>query len=243
MAVSKKSSRKGTKKTSTRKKKADSSFLYNPMDPYNQYPNYQTGEEEYGPIPPFGYNKEDPLNMQPFNPNVMNAMMGGPVVHPPSYAPTMVQPGGVTYGSGVGNLLMPPPFNMLGVPGGMPNPSMPLLQPMVPGVPSVTPLGPLPTPGATSLFPFGTPSVAPLGYGTHTLHQQQYHPTDPNNQFPNPLTGSMTQPGPALEGGMNAFDPHNVIGAPHGTPDQMRQMQKQMAQQPRHPRSPYIMDP
>jgi len=70
---------------------------------------------------------------------------------------------------------------------------------------------------------------------------QNYHPTDPNNQFPNPLTGSMVNPGPALEGGMNAYDPYNVIGAPYGTPEQNKAMKKNMKNQPRHPRSPYIL--
>jgi len=81
MPVSKKSMKKTMKKTG--KKNPNSSFLYNPMDPFNQYPNHETGEEEYGPIPLFGYNKHDPLNMQPFNPNAMSAMMGGPFVQPP----------------------------------------------------------------------------------------------------------------------------------------------------------------
>lgn len=230
MPVSKKSSKKTSRKPAVQsgKKKAKSSFLYNPMDPFNQYPNHETGEEEYGPIPPFGFNKNDPMNMQPFNPNVMNAMFGGgPIYNPP-------RPSHITYGPGPGNLLMPPPFNMLGVQNfGLPNPSMPLLQPMVPSPPGirtqVSPLPPLPTPGVN-------------WYGMHTLSPQQYHPTDPNNQFPNPLTGSMTEPGPALEGGMNSYDPYNVIGAPHGTPAQNEAMRKKMMQQPRHPRSPYIME-
>lgn len=234
MPVSKKSTKKTAKRTTKKsgKKTAKSSFTFNPMDPHNQFPNYKTGEEEYGPIPPFGYNKHDVMNMKPFNPNVMNAMMGGPLIHPPA-----------------GGVLIPPPFNMLGLPGaGFPNPSMPLLQPMVPSLPSPSPgvstLPALPTPGATSLFPFGSPSVGLQGYGfgTHTLSPQQYHPTDPNNQFPNPLTGSMSQPGPALEGGMNAFDPYNVIGAPQGSPAQNHAMRNNMKSQPRHPRSPYILD-
>ena len=228
--VSKKSGASKKKTKSSGRKKAGSSFMYNPIDPFNQYPNHETGEEEYGPIPPFGYNKHDVMNMKPFNPNVMSSMLGGPMMYPPS----------LTYGPGLGQVLMPPPFNLLGVPSPtLPDPSLPLLQPMVPTVPTssrVATLPSLPTPGAHSLFPLG------VGLGTHTLHPQQYHPTDPNNQFPHPLTGDLSNPGPALEGGINVYDPHNVIGAPQGTPQQNRVMRERMKQQPRHPRSPYILD-
>ena len=235
----KRSSRKTTRKTG--KKRASSSFLPlplgptmgvpNPADPFNQYPNHETGEEEYGPIPPFGFNKHDMMNMKPFNPNALNAVMGGPIVQP--------QVGAITYGAGMGSLLMPPPFNMLGISGGLPNPAAPLLQPMSPVVPTtapgVLPLGSLPTPGSHSMFP-----PVRYGYGGFAT-PQNYHPNDPNNQFPNPLTGSMTQPGPALEGGMNQYDPYNVIGAPVGTVSQNKAVSKQMKNQPRHPRSPYIL--
>lgn len=241
-------SRKTTKsKKSTRKtgRKAKSSFLPmsmmgvptvgipNPADPFNQYPNHETGEEEYGPIPPFGFNKHDLMNMKPYNPNALSAVMGGPMVHP--------QVGAVTYGAGLGNLLMPPPFNMLGVPGGIPNPAAPLLQPMVPIVPTAPGLFPssqsmVPTvQTAPGLFPSSN-----YGYGGLAT-PQNYHPNDPNNQFPNPLTGSMTQPGPALAGGMNQFDPYNVIGAPVGTDAQNKAISQQMIDQPRHPNSPYIL--
>ena len=245
MPVSRKNTRntkKPAKKSGRRtgKKRASSSFLPlpigptmgvpNPADPFNQYPNHETGEEEYGPIPPFGFNKHDMMNMKPFNPNALSAVMGGPMVHP--------QVGAVTYGAGIGNLLMPPPFNMLGIPGGLPNPAAPLLQPMAPSVPTapgVAPLGALPVPGGFSMLP-------PVNYAYGGMATpQNYHPNDPNNQFPNPLTGSMTQPGPALEGGMNQYDPYNVIGAPVGTDAQNRAISKQMKDQPRHPRSPYIL--
>lgn len=240
MPVSRKNT-KGTKKTSKKttrrggKKRASSSFLPlpmglstmgvpNPADPFNQYPNHETGEEEYGPIPPFGFNKHDMMNMKPFNPNALSAVMGGPIAQPQV---------------SLGGLLMPPPFNMLGIPGGLPNPN-PLLQPIVPTVPTtpgVASLNALPSPGGFSMFP---PVNYGYGYGGMAT-SQNYHPNDPNNQFPNPLTGSMTQPGPALEGGMNNYDPYNVIGAPVGTPAQNKAISQQMINQPRHPRSPYIL--
>ena len=71
--------------------------------------------------------------------------------------------------------------------------------------------------------------------------RDRIHPNDPNNQYPNPLNGSMAGPGPALAGGMNAYDPYNVIGAPVGTPAQNREISRQMVNQPRHPMSPYIL--
>ncbi len=212
-----KSSTKARRPTTKKKKKADSSIYYNQMDPFNQYPNYQTGEEEYGPIPPFGYNPHDPLNMKPFNPNVLGAVFGG-------------SPAPITYGGGVGNILMPPPFNLLGVPAGIPNPAAPLLQPMVP------PLSVSAPPGVVA-------PAYPSAYGLGgTVSQQYYHPTDPNNQFPHPQTGSMTEPGPALAGGMNPYDPYNVIGAPGGTRAQNAAMRRKMKAQPRHPQSPYILE-
>lgn len=235
-----KNTRKASKKTTRRggKKRASSSFLPlplgptmgvpNPVDPFNQYPNHETGEEEYGPIPPFGFNKHDMLNMKPFNPNALSAVTGGPIVQPQV---------------SLGGLLMPPPFNMLGLPGSLPNPAAPLLQPIVPTVPTtpgVASLNSLPAPGEFSMFP--SMNYGYTGYGGYAT-AQNYHPNDPNNQFPHPMTGSMTQPGPALEGGMNQFDPYNVIGAPVGTPDQNEAMSHAMANQPRHPRSPYILRP
>lgn len=238
MARCNRTSPKDQKKKST--KKPSSSFLHNPVDPLNQYPNYQTGSEEYGPPPPFGINNNDPFNMKPFNPNVINSVFGGPIVHPPQVGPSPV-----TYSSGIGGLggiMMPPSFNMLG----LPNPNGPIMAPMVPTVPTLgdtlknsTKTAPvvlpaLPTPGGFSLFP-------PQGFqGFMQEPQPQFaNASDPNNQFPHPITGSLNEPGPSLAGGMNAFDPYNVIGAPVGTPDQMEQMRTRMATQPHHPQAPF----
>ena len=223
------SKKKTTRKTS--KKSAGSSFLHNPVDPMNQYPNYLTGKDEYGPPPPFGINEHDTFNMKPFNPNVVNSIFGGPIVHPPQVGPSPV-----TYSQGLGGMggiLMPPAYNMLG----LPNPAAPIVKPMTPKVPKLKSntsapavLPALPNPGQFSLFP---------PYGFDTIQPQYINPSDPNNQFPHPITGSLTEPGPSLAGCMNAFDPYNVIGAPQGTPGQMLDMRARMASQPQHPQAPY----
>jgi len=209
--------RKSRKSSKSGKKKASSSFLYNPVDPLNQYPNYKTGEEEYGPIPPFGYNEHDPMNMQPFNPNMMSAVMGGPMHYP---SPAV---------NAISTLAMPPPYNMLAAPMA---PIVPLLG--APGMvaPGVASLPPIHAPGAFSAF--GNP-----GYGYGMATPQVANNMDPNNQFPNPLTGDYNNPGPAQAGGANVFDPHNLIGAPYMDDS----MHNRMANLPQHPQSPYIMTP
>lgn len=74
-------------KSSTGSEEPDSSFgyglNYNAMDPYNMYPHHETGEEVYGPPPMFGYNKHDPMNMKPFNPNMFGALFGTPIAQAP----------------------------------------------------------------------------------------------------------------------------------------------------------------
>ncbi|AAK14507.1 unnamed protein product [Ectocarpus sp. 4 AP-2014] len=78
---------------------------------------------------------------------------------------------------------------------------------------------------------------------THVVSPQNPHPTDPNNQYPNPLTGSMTDPGPALAGGYNVYDPQNVIGAPPAFSERARALEhNRAAVQSQSPYAPYIMN-
>lgn len=232
----------------------DSSFgygmVYNPMDPYNMYPHHETGEKVYGPPPLFGINKHDPLNMQPFNPNMFSGLMGGA-------SPAM------------------PMTNTMG-----PNPFTPLLQPMTPTPPMApaVPMAPPPMNNplmmAAALSTLtGDSSYAPAEadpsssfasgagadpsssyymnpvnpyfldpFATHAVAPQYAHPTDPNNQYPNPLTGSMTQPGPALAGGYNVYDPQNLIGAPPAANDRERALEHNRAvMQAQSPYAPYRM--
>lgn len=208
----------------------DSSFgygmNYNPIDPYNMYPHHETGEEVYGPPPMLGYNKHDPFNMKPFNPNMFGSLFGTPVM------------------------------NTLG-----PNPFTPLLQPMTPQLPMQAPVHLPPpnpllmaaamsqTPGssaAMSQTPDSSFYMHPYPYydpfGTQVMKPQNIHPTDPNNQYPHPQTGSMTEPGPALAGGYNAYDPHNLIGAPQAANDRDRILEhNRAAMQPQSPYAPYRM--
>lgn len=233
----------------------DSSFgyglVYNPMDPYNMYPHHETGEEIYGPPPMFGYNKFDPLNMKPFNPNVFGGLFGSSAVPAAAPAPAVAP--------------TPVPQATLG-----PNPFTPLLQPLTP----VAPLAPPQIPVAaqpmvhqpmnpvmlaalataangdssaslgqdpSSSYYLPAPYYDPL-FGVQYVSPQNLHPTDPNNQYPHPLTGSMTEPGPALAGGYNAFDPHNIIGAPTAASDRERVMEhNRAAMQAQSPYAPYHM--
>lgn len=209
-------------------KSADSSMFYNLADPDNRFPNYETGAEEYGPAPPFGYNKHDPFNMKPFNPNLISALTGGPMHYPPTFTT---------------GLHIPPPYNMLGLP------SYPVAQPLAPTLPTVQaphvpPLLPmLPAPGSVHTLPElhvpGTFSAFPdlPYYGSVT--PQVHNSMDPSNQFPNPLNGDMNNPGPALAGGRNPYDPHNVIGAPYMNDE----MHNRMAAQYQSPQAPYILKP
>lgn len=245
----------------------DSSFgygmVYNPMDPYNMYPHHETGEKVYGPPPLFGINKHDPLNMQPFNPNMFSGLMGGAAPAVP----------------------MDPTMNTMG-----PNPFTPLLQPMTPtppmapGIPMAPP--PMNNPlmmaaalstltGDSSFAPAGadpSSAFAPAGadpsssfdptgadpsssyymnpvnpyfldpFATHVVAPQYAHPTDPNNQYPNPLNGSLVQPGPALAGGYNVYDPQNLIGAPPAANDRERALEHNRAvMQAQSPYAPYRM--
>lgn len=237
----------------------DSSFgyglNYNPVDPYNMYPHHETGEEVYGPPPMFGYNRHDPMNMKPFNPNMLGGLFGAPVA--PPVAPLAPSP-------------LPPTATM------GPNPFTPLLQPMTPQPPLATqpmvhqPMNPLmlaalASAGSSSFNPAGSdpsssfsagagsdpsssyyyPYSSPYFYDPFAVQHvvpQNPHPTDPNNQYPNPLTGSMTEPGPALAGGYNVFDPQNLIGAPQAANDRARAIeQNRAAMQPQSPYAPYRM--
>ncbi|CBN80391.1 EsV-1-89 [Ectocarpus siliculosus] len=255
----------------------DSSFgyglVYNPMDPYNMYPHYETGEEKYGPPPPFGINPQDPFNMKPFNPNAFGGLFGAPATVAPTPA------------TGVMNTVGPNPFT-------------PLLQPMTPATPMASPSNMAPpmvapmggmnpllmaatvsalgkdssfTPGAAPSSSFNTGAADPSSsfdasasgdapsssyhymnalypyysypFATHAVSPQNPHPTDPNNQYPHPLTGSMTEPGPALAGGYNVYDPHNVIGAPPAFSERDRALEHNKAvMQSQSPYAPYIMN-
>lgn len=80
-------------------------------------------------------------------------------------------------------------------------------------------------------------------FAMHVATPQYPHPTDPNNQYPNPLTGSMTEPGPALAGGYNVYDPQNVIGAPQAFSERERALQhNRAAMQSQSPYAPYRMN-
>lgn len=250
-------------------KEADSSFgyglNYNPIDPYNMYPHHETGEEKYGPPPMFGYNKHDPLNMKPFNPNMYAGLFGAPVVPSP----------------------LPPVMNTLG-----PNPFTPLLQPMTPALPMAPAQSPAPpmmapiggmnplmmaaamstingdssfSTGADPSSSFVAGADAPSSFDAGADPSSSYymtpynpyfldpfamnvaipqnpHPTDPNNQYPNPMTGSMVDPGPALAGGYNAYDPQNLIGAPQAFSERERAMEhNRAAMQAQSPYAPYRM--
>ncbi|CAM9501576.1 unnamed protein product [Ectocarpus sp. 13 AM-2016] len=252
---------------------------YNPMDPYNMYPHHETGEEVYGPPPPFGINKHDLFNMKPFNPSAFSGLFGAPAT--PATVP------------------VPGVMNTVG-----PNPFTPLLQPMAPAMPMAPPshvAPPMVAPmggmnpllmaatvsalsGDSSFNTGAAPSssfdagaapsssfdagAAPSSsfdagaspsssyyymnafnpyyldpFATHVVSPQNPHPTDPNNQYPHPLTGSMTEPGPALAGGYNVYDPHNVIGAPAAFSERERALEhNRAAMQSQSPYAPYIMN-
>lgn len=72
--------------------RTDSSFgygmNYNPIDPYNMYPQNETGEEVYGLPPMLGCNKHHLLYMKLFNPNMFGSLFGVPVMQPLLLPPT-----------------------------------------------------------------------------------------------------------------------------------------------------------
>lgn len=268
----------------------DSAFgygmVYNPMDPYNMYPHYKTGEEIYGPPPPFGFNPKDPFNMKPFNPNAFSGLFGAPV----AAAPTP------TAAPGVMNTMGPNPFTPLLEPMA---PAMPMASPVNVAPPAVAPMGGMNpllmaatmsaitedssfTPGAAPSSSFNPGNADPSSsfnagaadpsssfnagaagaadpsssyhymnalypyhsypFATHVVAPQNPHPTDPNNQYPNPLTGSMTEPGPALAGGYNVYDPQNLIGAPPVFSERDRVLEhNKAAMQSQSPYAPYVM--
>lgn len=258
----------------------DSSMTWNSMDPMNQYPHHVTGEEVYGPPPPFGYNKHDLFNMKPFNPDMFGSMFGTPVAQPAvpatmgpnpftpllqpltpamPMAPGIVAPVGNPMGA-MNPLMMATimssltddssyaqgaapssSFNAGAAPssssttGGAPDPSssyyMNAYAPYSPYGPYTAPYG---------LYGRYAPYADP--FATGVVVPQNPHPTDPNNQYPHPLTGSMTEPGPALAGGYNAFDPQNVIGAPQVFSERERALEhNRAALQPQSPYAPYNM--
>lgn len=235
----------------------DSSFgyglNYNPVDPYNMYPHHETGEKVYGPPPMFGYNKHDPMNMEPFNPNMLGGLFGAPVAPPVAPIPT--------------STMGPNPFTPLLQPM-TPQPPLaaqPMMaQPMMPQAMNPLMLAALASTGSSSFNPSGGadpsssfnaagadpsssyyPYSSPYFYDPFAVQYvapQHPHPTDPNNQYPHPYTGSMTEPGPALPGGYNRFDPQNLIGAPQAANDRERAMEhNRAAMQPQSPYAPYRM--
>ncbi len=263
----------------------DSSMFYNSMDPANMFPHHVTGEEVYGPPPPFGYNKHDPFNMKPFNPDMFAGMFGTPVAQPPVPAtlgpnpftpllqpltPAMpMAPGTV---AAVGNpmgamnpLLMASVMSSLTddsssyAPGAAPSSSFdagaaPSSSSTTGGAPDpsssyymnpyYSPYGPFPT--TYSPYSVYSPYISPYApyvdpFATAVVPQNP-HPTDPNNQYPHPITGSMTEPGPALAGGHNVYDPHNLIGAPPVFSERERALEhNRAALQPQSPYAPYNM--
>lgn len=240
----------------------DSSFgyglNYNPMDPYNMYPHHETGEEVYGPPPMFGINKHDPFNTKPFNPNLFAGMFGAPVAAAP-LPPVM-------------NTVGPNPFTPLLQPM-TPQMPMDPMAPQMGAPPAMVPMGgmnPLmmaatvsALTGDSSFSPGADPSSShdagadpsssyymnPYNpyfldpFATQAMVPQNPHPTDPNNQYPNPMTGSMTEPGPALAGGYNVYDPQNLIGAPPVFSEKERALQhNRAAMQSQSPYAPYRMN-
>jgi len=230
---------------------------YNPLDPYNMYPHHETGEEVYGPPPLFGINQHDPLNMKPFNPNMFSGMFGPPVA--PSPMPSAM------------NTVGPNPFTPLLQPMTPSTPMAPTTPVMAP--PTIAPMGgmnPLlmaatvsALSGDSSFAPGANPSSSfdagadpsssyymnPYNpyfldpFAAHVVTPQNPHPTDPNNQYPHPLTGSMTEPGPALAGGYNVYDPRNLIGAPPVFSERERALEhNRAAMQPQSPYAPYRMN-
>ncbi|CAM9102371.1 unnamed protein product [Ectocarpus sp. 8 AP-2014] len=239
----------------------DSSFgyglNYNPMDPYNMYPHHETGEEVYGPPPLFGINKHDPLNMKPFNPNAFSGLFGAPATSVPAPAAMntmgpnpftpLLQPMAPAMPMAPPNHMAPP---MVAPAGGM----NPLL--MAAALSSINGDSSFNTGAApSSSFDAGAAPQSSFYYanafnpyyvdpfGAQVVTPQNPHPTDPNNQYPNPLTGSMTQPGPALAGGYNVYDPQNVIGAPPVFSERERALEhNRAAMQSQSPYAPYIMN-
>ena len=247
----------------------DSSFgyglNYNPMDPYNMYPHHETGEEVYGPPPMFGMNKHDPFNMKPFNPNMFAGLMGAPVAASPlppvmntlgpnPFTP-LLQPMTPAMPMAPTNPMAPP---MMAPMGGM-NPLLMATAMSTLNGDSSFKAGADPS----SSFSAGADPSSSSNSGTdpsssyymnpynpyfldpfamHVAMPQNPHPTDPNNQYPHPMTGSMTEPGPALAGGYNVFDPQNLIGAPAVFSEQERAMEhNRAAMQAQSPHAPYRM--
>lgn len=233
-------------------------LVYNPLDPTNSFPHHETGEEVYGPPPLFGMNKHDPFNMKPFNPNALAGLFAQPPMV--STLPQTMGPNPFT------PLLQPMAPSLPMAPGvptvqtGLPAPPM-----AMPAAPQVNPLLMAAafqaitkdssfTPGqdpSSSSVPGGDPSsswyTSPYypyyqdPFSTYVVPQYQ-HPTDPNNQYPHPQTGSLTQPGPALAGGYNAYDPQNLIGAPPVFSETERALEhNRAAAQPQSPYAPYKM--
>lgn len=267
----------------------DSSMFYNRMDPMNMFPHHITGEEVYGPPPPFGYNKHDPFNMKPFNPDMFGSMFGTPVAQPAvsatmgpnpftpllepltpamPMAPGVVTPVGNPMGA-MNPLLMASMMSSLTddssyAQGAAPSssfdagaaPSSSFDAGAAPSSSSTT--GGAPDPSSSyyvnAYAPYSLygPYTSPYGlYGGYAPYvdpfatgvvPQNPHPTDPNNQYPHPLTGSMTEPGPALAGGYNVYDPQNVIGAPPVFSERERALEhNRAARQPQSPYAPYHM--
>jgi hypothetical protein len=206
----------------------------NPLDPLSRYPNYQTGAAEYGPIPPFGLNPKDPLNLAP-NPFSADSK-GDPVFNP-------------MMGMGIPGMGMP------GMMPGMPMPS-PLLGPNFPSkvmIPAPTAAQRVPPfgsfiPPMPSMMPFGGPMNPMMPFGGMPGMQNQppqygfFNKDDVNNQLPGP-NGSLTQPGPAMPYGYNKFDPANMWPIPDKmTKKERTKMMKKMAKQPQNVYAPYVYD-
>ncbi len=246
-------------------------LVYNPLDPYNMYPHHETGEEVYGPPPLFGINKHDPFNMKPFNPNAFSGLFGQPPVStlPPTIGPNPftpllqpmapslpMAPGVPTLQTGVpappmavapaqqvNPLLMAAALNSLTKDDSSFTPGQDPSSSSAPGAdPSSSYYYTDPYTGLVSWNPSWNPWNPWNPYVVNPVVPQNPHPTDPNNQYPHPYTGSLTQPGPALAGGYNAYDPHNVIGAPPVFSERERALEhNRAAAQAQSPYAPYRM--
>jgi hypothetical protein len=204
---------------------ANSMAFPNPLDPLSRYPNYQTGAAEYGPIPPGGINPRDLLNLAP-NPFESAGPKGDPVFNPMMMMPGML-PGMLP------SPLLGPHFPAkIMIPAPTAAQRVPPFGPFIPPMPSMNPMMPFGGP----MMPFGGMQPQPPQYGFPNAD-------DPNNSLPHPVSGSLTQPGPAMPYAYNKYDPSNMWPIPGKmTKKERAKMMKKMAKQPQNVYAPYAYD-
>lgn len=225
-------------------------FGINKQDPFNMKPfnpNMLSGmfgaPVAASPLPPvmntMGPNPFTPL-LQPMTPSMPMAPGVAPAMGAPPMAPAMAPPTMAPFG-GMNPLLMAATVSALSgdssfSAGADPSSSFDA----GPGPSSSHDAGADPS-SSYYMNPYNPYFLDP--FATHVVTPQNPHPTDPNNQYPNPLTGSMTQPGPALAGGYNVYDPQNLIGAPPVFNERERALEhNRAAMQAQSPYAPYRMN-